>query len=580
MRTWGDRYPIRTFRVGVALALMTAGAVIGAPGVQAAEITTSFASMFAFTPDPIQDYEGNQLWRQGPDSIAVTGSPAEGISVGVHNAGFANAYRMTFAAPAGDTLAVGAYEGAQRTSTREAGRPGVEVSRTNRQCAGTGRFDVLELAEDLSRFWVVFEHKCPGQAQAAFGEIRYNMPADANLLVTAKRISWPQADFQTGGRVLPVHLYNTGTTPVAVTATTISGDADFTGGYNNCGTLSPGSSCYVQASYRPLAVGPRSGTLTITADGAGTQSIELRAPGLDPADPGIGPYIGAPPPAVSLWKTEVNYDTVSFGFGSQWVPDYRDTVIRGAAGTVAPPTITSGFAVAPDGEQTATVPNLQDGRPYSFSFFARDLEGKVSAPTKVTVSAMKIGLSVQPSRVTYGKPLTLSGKVRDAIDNSAFPYRDVFLLAHDPRTNEVFEIEQTTTDFEGAYSFRITPDRTYDYGVVSPGTDSVLVGVAASAVIPVSMAVFTEQSKKSIKLGKTFVVATAVGPDVPGRTVVLEQLVGGKWKKIKSGKLNRESVRTFTVRPGKRGTFTYRAHIAGQGTYAGGTSKTFRVKVT
>ncbi len=80
-----------------------------------------------------------------------------------------------------------------------------------------------------------------------------------------------------------VTLTNVGTSPLAISSITISGD--FTQG-NNCpvgGTLAPGSSCRVNVRFRPTALGVRTGTLTFTdVDPTSPQLVSLTGTGVQP----------------------------------------------------------------------------------------------------------------------------------------------------------------------------------------------------------------------------------------------------------------------------------------------------------
>ncbi|MGB7592112.1 MAG: DUF3443 family protein, partial [Terriglobia bacterium] len=70
-----------------------------------------------------------------------------------------------------------------------------------------------------------------------------------------------------------VTLTNAGTTPLAISSTTISGD--FSISNNTCGSsVAAGGSCTISVTFTPQGSGPWTGTLTIV-DGAGTQTVAL-----------------------------------------------------------------------------------------------------------------------------------------------------------------------------------------------------------------------------------------------------------------------------------------------------------------
>ncbi len=92
---------------------------------------------------------------------------------------------LQFAAPTGQTLVPGIYEGAAR-SAQEPGQPGLDVGGDGRGCNTiTGRFEVLEAAygpgDYVRRFHASFEQHCEGADPALFGEIAIvNPPPDSD----------------------------------------------------------------------------------------------------------------------------------------------------------------------------------------------------------------------------------------------------------------------------------------------------------------------------------------------------------------------------------------------------------------
>jgi hypothetical protein len=85
-------------------------------------------------------------------------------------------WTFDIAAPAGQRLAVGTYEGAARWPFQGDGQPGLDFSGTGRGCNQlTGQFVIheMERGDDatLQRFHASFRQHCEGQAPALHGEI-------------------------------------------------------------------------------------------------------------------------------------------------------------------------------------------------------------------------------------------------------------------------------------------------------------------------------------------------------------------------------------------------------------------------
>jgi hypothetical protein len=88
---------------------------------------------------------------------------------------------LDFAAPQGQQLAVGAYEGAVRYPFQGASQPGLSYAMTGRGCNTlTGRFDVTEAEYGpmgyLVRFSADFEQHCEGGSPALFGHVSISNP--------------------------------------------------------------------------------------------------------------------------------------------------------------------------------------------------------------------------------------------------------------------------------------------------------------------------------------------------------------------------------------------------------------------
>jgi len=102
---------------------------------------------------------------------------------------FSISWQLWFAAPPGETLAVGQYDDAVAPYRRGPGQPGLQVSGNGSGCFGvTGRFEVKQIAFDpdgvLSRFWATFEQNCGGVLR---GEVRFNADVPVELHAPSHR---------------------------------------------------------------------------------------------------------------------------------------------------------------------------------------------------------------------------------------------------------------------------------------------------------------------------------------------------------------------------------------------------------
>lgn len=94
---------------------------------------------------------------------------------------------VNLAAPPGEPLIPGTYEGAVRAAFRGAGEPGLDVFGDGRGCnTVTGRFEVTEAVYGplnyVESFHATFEQHCEGAIPALFGEIRIENPPPPPIL--------------------------------------------------------------------------------------------------------------------------------------------------------------------------------------------------------------------------------------------------------------------------------------------------------------------------------------------------------------------------------------------------------------
>jgi hypothetical protein len=125
------------------------------------------------------DWVGNgKQWLQtsGNSTFTVNYRGNGGVSVSITTA--EGDWSLEFTSPIGEAWVAGLYTDAQRSSFREAGHPGMDVSGMGRGCnTDAGKFELLELTVDTSgnvtSFAINFEQYCDG-GPALVGVLRYN----------------------------------------------------------------------------------------------------------------------------------------------------------------------------------------------------------------------------------------------------------------------------------------------------------------------------------------------------------------------------------------------------------------------
>lgn len=237
----------------------------------AASASTTFVTMVSDS-----EYLGqgiSQMFHPDNGTVNISGD-ASYLTVAVDGGTSSNYFSLVFAAPEGQQLEPGAYEQAERAPYRNTGHPGLDIYGEGRECNTlTGRFTVHDIAVDLSgeisAFWATYEQHCSaGSGRALIGEVRINEPGgDSDLIVANGVIDWPETYPGANGIVVPVWLVNTGSTPVRVSSTSLSGSnpGDFSVLSNGCSTdIAPGQICAIFTRFTPIASGPRGALLTLT----------------------------------------------------------------------------------------------------------------------------------------------------------------------------------------------------------------------------------------------------------------------------------------------------------------------------
>ncbi|MGQ0631432.1 MAG: hypothetical protein ACT4P1_10335 [Sporichthyaceae bacterium] len=564
-----------------AVALVAGSAGLGLPAPARAASITSTVTMVGETGDFIAGGTKAYFWRTGLDDIDVSAGPTA-IEVFAKDPSYTDYFRFTFAPAKGETFATGVYAGAERTPFRADGKPGISIFGSGRGCNEVaGSFEILEMSQDLSRLWIVFEHHCESAtAPAAFGEIRINMPADPDLLVAPTRVDWPERTVFSAGRSVPVTLVNTGSSEVTVSTPVLSGPAaaDHSVEANTCETLMPGSRCVVTVSQRAQSSGPRTAQLSLATSARGAPFlVDLSGEGL--IDPAFADTVGVPPDPVGTPAFTATLDELVLTWQNPASVDFTETVIRQAVGRVPPATITDGEQVYAGRDSTTTLTGL-DPITYSYSLFARDVEGLVAEPATLTVAAARITLASSRSSVVYGEAVKLSGTLTDAVTGEPLVFREVRILAYDPVTDEIFEAGLEQSGLDGKFSLKVTPDRTYEYVAIFPGDDKGIGGFSTPKTIPVKASVVLLPVKKKGKLGTAFVLVGAADPLSVSVPYVLERLVKGKWKSVEKRSPNREGITKFKVKPASKGKHTYRVRRGAVPGAKAGTSKPVTLTVT
>jgi hypothetical protein len=270
-------------RIVTALVVAAAALAVGAGSASAFSTVTMFSESGDWVGGGVE-----RFYHPANAEITLSGTPA-GVAVGVSGGNRGDAFSLTFAPPRDDELEAGRmYTGAQRSSFREAGRPGIDISGDGRGCNTIeGSFEVRDLATGsdgrVVRLWVVYEQHCEGGNPALFGEVRYGYAPPVGPAAIPTMIRWPSSDVPGRSPVEPVTLLAWSSATTVRDVSLVGADAgSFAIGADECSdvSLAAGSACQGWTRFAPSAPGTREAGLNFQrADGITQATLQGHARG-------------------------------------------------------------------------------------------------------------------------------------------------------------------------------------------------------------------------------------------------------------------------------------------------------------
>ncbi|RKR92204.1 hypothetical protein BDK92_6638 [Micromonospora pisi] len=148
-----------------------------APRLQGTVKFAAYPLSYRFVSDA-GDYVGGGTTKSYTNATSVFDLRGDANGVSYSVSGQRDDWTVDLYPPAGETLRVGTYTGAQRYPFNDAGRPGLSVSGNGRGCSTlTGQFTIQEIAFDASgeviALFATYEQHCEGGTPALRGTIRY-----------------------------------------------------------------------------------------------------------------------------------------------------------------------------------------------------------------------------------------------------------------------------------------------------------------------------------------------------------------------------------------------------------------------
>lgn len=230
---------------------------------------------------------GDQLFQQSAGQlIEAGGSPA---AVGLTVRTSPSTLGLSFAPPAGSSLAVGTYSDAKFVTVGPLTHPYLYIGGDGRSCStATGSFTVNDIAFSggtLSRLDVSFVEYCDGSLGALYGQAQFNEPQSGPLVVQPSSLVFPPHYVGVANATTAVTVTNISAAPAPVAKATVGGAAaaDVQIDGDTCpAVLGPGARCTVSITVTPSAGGTGQSEVAVSS-GLANASVSV-------TDPGIGGY--------------------------------------------------------------------------------------------------------------------------------------------------------------------------------------------------------------------------------------------------------------------------------------------------
>lgn len=249
-----------------------------------------------------------------------------------------------------------------------------------------------------------------------------------------------------------------------------------------------------------------------------------------------------------------------------------DALVTGYLVRVSPGTETTLAATA----RSLDLTGLDIRRAYTIGVRATSAVGDGAEQT-VTVSPTALPVTVAPTAITHGKPVTLSGKVLRG-GKTATAGATVTLEQRPAGRTAWSRVTAVRTDAKGAWRATAKPTVTTAYRVKYAGSAGMWAAASATPAATVRYAVTVKASTTRPKVDKKIKISGTAKPGRAGVKVTLQRKVGSRWVAVTSAKTAASGAYAFS-RAFKRGTWTLRVSVAGGAANAGATSAGIKLTV-
>lgn len=220
--------------------------------------------------------------------------------------------------------------------------------------------------------------------------------------------------------------------------------------------------------------------------------------------------------------------------------------------------------VAGPDARSAKVPGLIPGQAYSVTVSARTAVGpsaasRASAPVRAAAGPT-LAVSA-PGVVTYGTDAVVTGHLTSA--GSDVGGRPVHLYLRRNGTTAWSAPIALTTSATGTVTHRLRLRRSVQVRLTWAGDATLSAAASAVRTIALRPVISATLSSASVRYGSAATLSGQVAPGFAGRRVRLERRTASGWQDVTYVTLSSTSTYRFTLRPARRGSYTYRVSLIG-----------------
>ncbi|MBO9521583.1 MAG: carboxypeptidase regulatory-like domain-containing protein [Nocardioidaceae bacterium] len=298
---------------------------------------------------------------------------------------------------------------------------------------------------------------------------------------------------------------------------------------------------------------------------------------------GDGPSDPATPPGT---PTQVAAGGTSGGAAVTWAPPVSD---GGAAitGYVVVPILAGvrqqPVETGPDARRQA-FPGLVAGAGYRFAVAARNAQGvgtEALTGTVVVVAPTRLLLTQAPSVATFGKPITVAGRLTRADTGASLGGVLVALQYRKAGSTAPFRTGASArtlpTGVVSVTGFR--PRTAVEVRLAVAGGNGLLGSVSAARRIACQRAVTVALSSRTVAVGRSVRLSGTVRPVASGRRAVIQYWTGFGWRTITTKRIDATGRFSTLVRGSSRGPLSLRVVVAASGGYVRSVSRTVPLTV-